>query len=228
VHLSSRRYQQFRSALRGPALGLLGAACLAACGGQVSVKSSWQDHAARNQPYTRILVIAVTPDYTQRCRFEYWMAKDLQSDKVVADSSCNSMPKDVQLTRDNVVRVVAALHSDAVLATSLVEGSFRMQEGGSAETRGGGNYEAIGYGYGTGYYYGLYSVPVTYATFETAPPLTEMKGTVHIVTRLYDVRSASLIYSIDTKARDLESTSLGLAAITPAIADRLRHDGLIQ
>jgi hypothetical protein len=227
VHASCHRYHRFRKAPLGPVLGLLGAACLAGCGGQVSVKSVWHDHASRSQTFTRILVVAVSPDYAQRCRFEYWLVKDLQNDKVAADSSCNSMPKDVPLNRENIVRVVAALHSDAVLSTSLVQGSFKMQEGGTAETRGGGNYEATGFGYATGVY-GMYGVPVTYAEFETAQPLIAMKGKVHVVSRLYEVRGASLIYSIDTTARDLEDSSLGLAAITPAIADRLRRDRLIH
>jgi hypothetical protein len=227
VHASCHRYQQFGKAPLGRVLALLGAACLAGCGGQVTVKSAWQNQASRGQTFTRILVVAVSPDYSQRCKFEYWMVKELQSDKVEADSSCNSMPKEVPLDRENVVRVVAALHSDAVLSTSLVEGSFRMQEGGSADTRGGGNYEATGYGYATGVY-GMYGVPVTYAEFATAPPIIAMKGEVHIVTRLYAVRGASLVYSIDTTGRDLESSSLALATITPAIGERLRRDGLIH
>ena len=227
MHASCHRHKRLRKAPLGPVLGLLGAACLAGCGGQVTVKSAWQSQAARSQSFTRVLMVGVSPDYAQRCRFEYWMVKDLQNDKVAADSSCNSMTKEVPLNRENIERVVAALHSDAVMSTSLVQASFSMQQGGTADTRGGGNYEATGFGYATGMY-GLYGVPVTYAEFETAPPITALKGEVHVLTRLHDVRSASLIYSIDTKVRDLEDSSLGLAAITPAIAERLRRDGLIH
>ena len=209
------------------ALGLAAAAVMAGCTGRPSVKSTWSDNVPRNQSFTRLLVVGVSPDYAQRCNFEYWMVRDLRSDKLAADASCSSMTKEEPLSRESIERLVATLHSDGVLATRLVASDWLTKEGGSHDTRSTGSYKYIASGYDTGFY-GVYGVPVDYYQFKTLPSIMNTKGAGHILTKLYATQGASLIYSIDTKVKDVESSQLGLAMVTPAIADRLRRDKLIR
>jgi hypothetical protein len=58
------------------------------------------------------------------------------------------------LTRENVERVAASVHADAVLATRLVSMNFGHGEGNSNDTRGDSVYKAPDFVYGA---YGKWS-----------------------------------------------------------------------
>ena len=210
-----------------PAATIVTLTCLAACTGRPTVKSNWVDRAARDQTYSHLLVVGVTPDYNQRCNFEFWLVRDLRSQNVQAEPSCSYMTKEDAFTRDAIVRLVTEHHYDAVVATSLVAAGWRTREGGTYDTRSTGNYKYIASGWDTGFY-GAYGMPVDFYEFKTLPSITNARGQAHVLTKVFETRNASLVYTIDTKAGDIESSQLGLAMITPAIAERLQHDGLIR
>jgi hypothetical protein len=73
-------------------------------------------------------------------------------------------------------------------------------------------------------------MPVTYVDFQTAPPLTSITSSLHVVTKLYETHAATLIYTIDTvtKSQEIDSTEATLVTITAPTADRLRKAGLIR
>ena len=210
------------------ALLLLAAvAALPGCAQQVRVNGSWQDDVARDQAYTRVLVVGVSPDYNQRCAFESFLALQIRSESTTVITSCRAMSSKDALTLENIERVIAEHQVDAVLATSLVASKIGAQEGGSSETRGDSYYKAVGIDYWSGYY-GAYGMPVVYGEFQTAPPITTVTGEVEILTKVFETRGATLVYELNTKARDLESRESGLAIITGPIAERLRKDGLVR
>lgn len=209
------------------ALALSALALLAGCTGRPSVKSTWNEGSSRGKNFSRLLVVGVSPDYTQRCNFEYWLVRDLRSNKSAADASCNYMSKEEPLSRESIEHLVARLHSDGVLATRMVASSWITKEGASPDTRSTGSYKYIASGYDTGFY-GAYGLPVDFSQFKTLPSIMNTQGAGHIVTRLYETHGAALVYTIDTKIKDVESGQLGLAMVTPSIADRLRRDRLIQ
>jgi len=217
---------RFQAARLGVACAIA-ALCLAGCTGKTSVRSNWIDNASRSQTFSHLLVVGVTPDFGPRCNFEFWMVRDLRSQGIHADASCSSMTKEEPLSRAAIERIVATLHSDGVLAVSLVSAAWRTKEGGSYDTRSSGQYKYVASGYDTGFY-GVYGLPVDYYQFKTQPSITNARGQAHVLTKLYDTRDARLVYTIDIKVRDIESSQLGLATITPAIAERLRRDGLIR
>jgi hypothetical protein len=128
------------------------------------------------------------------------------------------------LTRENVERVAASVHADAVLATRLVSMATGHGEGNSSDMRGDSQYKA------TDFAYGAYGMPVTYVDFQTAPPLASLTSSLHVLTKLYATHGATLIYSIDTitKSQEIDSTEATLIAITEPTADRLRRAGLIR
>jgi hypothetical protein len=66
-----------------------------------------------------------------------------------------------------------------------------------------------------------------YGTFVTSPSITTLQGNVHVMSRLFETQGAKLIYTVDTKAKDLESRDEALLDITPAIAARLRQEKLV-
>jgi len=196
---------------------------LCGCSG-VSVKGTWQDGAPRNQTYTRLLVIGVSPDRDLRCAFESDFASQLVTASTAVISSCDQMRAKEPLTRENVERVAGAVHADAVLATRLVSANVQSGQSYTSDTRGDSVYKA------TDFAYGAYGMPVTYVDFETAPPLTSLTSSLHVVTKLYETRGAMLIYTIDivTKSQEIDSTEATLVTITGPTADRLRKAGLIR
>jgi hypothetical protein len=209
------------------ALLLAAATALAGCAQQVRVNGSWQDDAARDQAYTRVLVVAVSPDVNQRCAFEQFLVVQIQGETTQAIASCRALSLKDPLTVENVERAIETHRIDAVIATSLIASKIGAQEGGSRETRGDAYFKPTDIGYWTGYY-GAYGMPVVYGEFQTAPSITTVQGEVEILTKVFDTRDAALVYELNTKARDLESRESGLAIVTGPIADRLRKDGLVR
>jgi hypothetical protein len=215
------------------ALLVLGAAWLGGCGGGVTVKGEWQGGAQHGQAFKRVLIVGVSPNYTQRCAFEWALASQLKSDSTVAIVSCDSMTSKDPLTRENVERVVASTQADAVLTTRLLAMKLGAQEGGGgADTRGGGYYKATDYGWQSVYAggYGVYDLPVVYGEFQTAPTITTLNGEVHVQSKLFETHAATLVYTMDTEAKstNIESSSSGILGLAAPIADRLRREGLAR
>ena len=208
---------------------LLAVAVLSGCAAQtVTSDGLWREGVERNQSFSRVMVVAVSPDINQRCAYEQDMADSLRSTTVTARSSCNVMGAAKEpLTLESVEAAVAAFGADAVLATRLVDSSMGLNEGGTRESRGDAYYKPIGYGYDMGYW-GAYGVPVVYGQFQTAPSVITLQGTAQITTTLFETRSATPVYTIETRATNLESREQALAEIVPTISQRLRQDGLIR
>jgi hypothetical protein len=224
---ASARYRLSRPA------GLLAAGCVlvvtAGCAGQpVTSTGAWGEAVPHNQSFSRLLVVAVTPDINQRCAFEKDLADDLRSATVAARSSCAEMGTEKEpLTLEGVKRAVASFGADAVLATRLVDSSMGLKEGGTRETQGDAYYKPIGYGYDMGYW-GAYGVPVVYGQFETAPSAIVLNGTARITTTLFETKGATPVYIIETEARNLQSREQALTEIVPTISNRLRQDKLVR
>jgi hypothetical protein len=100
-------------------------------------------------------------------------------------------------------------------------------EGGDRDTRGGDYFKAEGVGYAPDFW-GLYGVPVVYGQFENLPPIDTVEGTVEVETRVYDTRSHTLVRSVKTKAKHLESSDQAAAAITDELGKQLRREGVVR
>ncbi len=203
------------------ALLLLSAGWLSASPSQASVKGEWSDNVSRDVSFSRILVVGISPDLNQRCRFERAMASRIRSADTVAFVSCDVMPSGTPLKRESIEAALAAENADAVFATSLISASWETEEGGTRDTRGNANYKA------TDAYYGVYGTVVA-VDFRTSAPITSAKGKAHVTSKLYETRGATVVYTVDTKVRNIQSTGEGLAAITGPISRKLRRVGLIR
>ena len=208
-------------AARRVLLLLLGAAGLHASPVYAQVKGEWSDGASRDQAFSRVLVVGISPDLNQRCAFERSLASQLKSDSTQAFVSCDAIPRDAPLTRESIEAAVGAKNADAVFATSLVAQTSEVEEGGTRDTRGMAAYKA------SDAYFGVYGSVVA-ANFHTAAPLTSIKGEAHLTSKLYETRGATVVYTVDTKVRNIESRGQALAEIAPPIAKKLRKEGLIR
>ena len=203
---------------------LLVAATVAGCSTSTSARSSgtWKDRAALSQPFTRVIVVGVSPDIRQRCPFERLLASRIEEAGTTAFASCDVVTQKTPLTRESIEAAVKDQQADGVLATTLV--SFDWNTGSSGrDTRGGGMYKATDAGY-----YGVYGVPVVYGSFETAAPITTLKGEAHVTTNAYETRGPTLVYTLESSVQNFESRDQGLVTLVGPIVDQLRKDGLIR
>jgi hypothetical protein len=201
---------------------ILGVTWLSGCAASGSAKSAWQSEP--HPSFSRVLIVGVSTDFDQRCAFEFSMASQFSDSSTLPLVSCNSMmPKD-SLTRANIERVVAALHADAVLTNAVVTLQVGSQPGYTVPY-----YQVTGQGYVTGPM-GEYGVPVAFVQLESTQSMPTISGEIHILTKLFDTRDATLAYTVDTRAKsdDVQSTATAVARITGLIGHRLRQDGVIH
>jgi hypothetical protein len=221
------RYLDFRLAhkkyVAESALLLLGVAWLSGCAGGGSVRSAWQTPAP-HPSFSRILIVGVSTNFNQRCDFEFAMSSQFSGSPPHPIVSCNSMTPTEQLTRANIERAVAAVHADAVLTTAVVSVQTSEQKSEPIPY-----YQIVGQGYVTGPL-GAYGVPVAFVQLESTTPLPTVTGDVHLITKLFDTKDATLLYSLDTQAKGnaLQSTESTMDDLTGQIGDRLRRDGVIH
>lgn len=206
----------------GPALLILGVALAGCVGNSSSVKGAWQ--VSPHPSFSRILIVGVSTNFDQRCAFEFSMASQFSGSSTLPIASCNTMmPKD-PLTRANIERLVAAQRADAVLTTAVVTVQLGSQAGYTIPY-----YQVVGQGYVTGPM-GEYGVPLAFVQLDSTQSLPKVTGEVHLLTKLFDARDATLLYSADTRAKsdDIQSSSTAIESLTGQIGDRLRKDGVIH
>jgi hypothetical protein len=217
LRLVHRKYALVESTLL-----VLGVAWLSGCASGGSAQGAWL-MPAPHPSFSRILIVGISTDYDQRCAFEFSMSYQFSSASPQAIVSCNSMTQTDPLTRANIDRVAAAVHADAVLTTAVVSVQMSEEKGERVAY-----YQVVGQGYVTGPL-GAYGVPVDFVQLTSAKTLPTVTGDVHLATKLFEVRDATLVYSLDTQTKDnaLQSTSATMDTLTGQIGDRLHRDGVL-
>lgn len=203
-----------------PALLLAAVASLAVFPSHAS-DGAWSDGVSHDQSFSRVLVVGISPDFNVRCSFERALASKIKSANTVAIVSCSAIPANTELTRESVEAAVAANNADAVLTTSLISREWDAKQGGHRDSQGAALYKPIDS------YYGYYGTVVA-AEFYTAKPITTVEGAAHVTTKLYETRGATVVYTLDTKVKKIESRAEGIAAITDPIVQKLRKERLIR
>ena len=201
---------------------ILAIASLAGCTQPIRATGDWNEGATRPQTFKKLLVVGVSPDYNQRCNFEWVLATKMRSDTVEAITSCSLMKADVQLSRESIEPVVQSSGVDGVVATRLVTSGGSLKKGGTSDTRGSAMYKATDMGYD---YYGM---PVVYGDFAASRPIIELESTFEVLTQVYETRGASPVYSLETTGKSRDAINIVREDISSAIAERLRQDGLIR
>jgi hypothetical protein len=209
--------------------GLLMAAMalLAACASQSSVTTNWADGAPRDRVYSRVLVVAVTSDANARCMFEEFMASQLASAATQVFQSCDASATVTPPTRASIAAAARATNADAVVASMLVREKEGEQTGGTRDTRGGEYFQASGEAMVSGPL-GFNEAEVEWGREEYVPATTVVEGTLDVTTHFYSTQGPQLVCTLDTVVHDVQSTEGGMAALTEAVADRLRRDKLVR
>ena len=56
----------------------------------------------------------------------------------------------------------------------------------------------------------------------------DRKGKARVTSKLYETRGATVVYTVNTKVRNVQTTDEASAAVTGPIGKRLRRDGLTR
>lgn len=200
---------------------ILAIAGLAGCTQSIRATGTWNEGVTRPQTFRKLLVVGVSPDYNQRCNFEWVLATKMRSEAAEAITSCSLMKKDVQLSRESIEPVIKSSGVDGVVATRLVTSGGSLKEGGTGDTRGSALYKASDS-------YGYYGMPVVYGEFEQTRPIIDLVNTFEVTTQVYETQGATLVYSLKTAGKSRDAINIVREDISWAIAERLRQAGLIQ
>ena len=205
----------------------LGACLAAGCASGGSSSTGWASGAPRGNTYSRVLVVGVSASEDNRCMFENFLADQLTSPSTQVIQSCDQASPVTPPTRESVAGMVTATGADAVLATRLVGAQAAVENDGSRDDRGGYYFKAEGTADAVGPW-GFYDLPVVYGQYENQPALSLLEGQVTVSSKFYSTGTQSLVCTITTTVKDVDTSDNGIAAVAAAIADRLRDDHLVK
>jgi hypothetical protein len=171
-------------------LAILYVVLVIACAG-TKLPHTWMDEAYRGKPVSNILVIGVTYNEKEKVRrsFEDKFVTQLKAAGVEAISSGDaiSIPKDLELEKDEVLKAVNKFNNDAVIITHLV-GKEEKESYTRPVRLSGGQYGYHGRAHG-------YIPNTGYSRTDTI---------VRLVTNLYDVKTEKLIWSGQSETLDMD------------------------
>lgn len=193
---------------------VLSGVLMSACAG-TQLTHSWVDESRRGKPVSDILVIGVTYKEKEAVRrsFEDRFVAQLRAVGIEAVSSEDaiSIPTDLKLEKDDILKAVNKYNSDAVIITHVVG-----KENKEAYTPGARSY---------GGYYGYYGL--IYGNTH-GPGYTRTHTVVRLATNLYDVKTEKLIWSGTSETTDPGSTRQGIDDVINVLIKDMQKNGLIS
>lgn len=200
-----------------PGALLLCALLLSACGKGTKVSPVRHEARPAEAPYSKVLIVGITPNEGLRWRWERLMAQTLEDRGLTAWASVKEMGYETPLNRDNVVVAVRKTGADAVLVSRLIRQDVAergVDARKEAKKRRRDEYIFDFFRY-------------DYDEIEV-PSYTLLTSTVEINTDLYETTEGRLIYSINTVTFQKQTEWEVLDEVTIAIAKRLRKDKMAR
>lgn len=193
---------------------VLSGVLMSACAG-TQLTHSWVDDSRRGKPVSDILVIGVTYKENEAVRrsFEDRFVAQLRAVGIEAVSSEDaiSIPTDLKLEKDDILKAVNKYNSDAVIITHVVG-----KEAKEAYTRSDRSY---------GGYYGYYGWIYGHTH---GPGYTRTHTVVRLATNLYDVKTEKLIWSGKSETSDPGSTRQAIDEVINVLIKDMQKNGLLS
>lgn len=208
---------------------------LTACAPPLKLESAWLPGARPAQPYSKVLVVAVSEDFDRRRVFENSLATELAAGGTTGIPSTRTMLTTDVLDRESVAALVKATGAESVLVTRLAyEGVDVKQKRGrevlkmenpSAPASAATSVEDP-------YFYNVYTYD--YSVSEE-PPSLEIQRNITVTTDLFETGEGKRIYTIRSDVRITNSESLDqntdvavIDKVATELARRLRRDRAVR
>lgn len=202
---------------------LLTALVLSGCAKGTKVERIRHEARAVGAPYSKILIVGVTPNEGLRWRWERLMASTLGDEGITAWASVREMGYDTPLNRDSVTAAVRKTGAEAVLISRLIHQKVKPEEVEErTDTKVLRSDELVS---DSGFIIDFFSYNYTDIK---EPSYTLLTSTVKIASDLYDAQIGKLVYSLRTTTYQKQTEWEVLDEVTIAIAKRLRKDRMTR
>jgi hypothetical protein len=189
------------------------AAVVAACTSAKPI-TEWRDQAYTSGPFDNILVVGIADQVTARRAFENNFVDRLGEEQIKATAAFAVMPDNARPTEENIKAVIEDIRFDAVLITHLV---------GIDEKR---VYQPATYR-PAAYYRNFYGYYNHVGGYVYEPGYYRNHTYVKLETNLYDARSESLVWSMQSETVDPSSVQKLIDAQIKIVVKRLKVQGLL-
>jgi hypothetical protein len=182
-----------------------------------SLTNQWKNPTAVPRHYQKLLVVGIANDITLRRAYENFLADDLRKLGVTAVKSTEYLPQDLKLDREQVKTMVKECGADGVITTRVSgvkdDTLLISQSGVGLDPAMGPSPE--GWDLYT-FYGGIAMAPVA-QNFQTAV----------LETRLFDVKSATLVWIGSTTSFDSDQQFKTSRDLAKLIAATLKKEGYL-
>ena len=182
-----------------------------ACAG-TKLTNTQVDESRRGKPVSNILVIGVTYKEKEKVRrsFEDRFVSQLRAAGVEAISSGDaiSIPADLMLEKDEILKAVNKFNNDAVIITHVVGNEEKYTHSSRARSYRGYH----------GYYGWAYARTASYSSRSTS---------YRLATNLYDVKTEKLIWSGKSETLNPDSTKQMIDDVIRVVIKDLQKNNLL-
>jgi len=196
-------------------VGVATVLAVAACGPQMSIKSTWKDPSIAATQYKKVLVVGLSGKETLRRTFENEFSSELGRHGVTATPASSTLPPGAEKDQEQMKQLLSAGGYDAVIVTRLVD---RTKE--TTYVPGTAYTPAPYYGGFYSYYYTAY--PMVYD-----PGYLVESTIVQIETNVYDLQSGKLTWSGISEVVDPEASTEDVRYFSHMVGERMSKEGLI-
>jgi hypothetical protein len=190
---------------------------LTACSRKAKITSSWVDPSLGGYGANNMLVMGVSRNETRLKLYENVFVDLLSKDNVQAMASYKVIGNVLEPDEKIVKAAIKKTGASSVLITHVVDRTSKTHTyPGAIHFQPGGYYGSM-YGY-----YGH-----AYAAIYT-PPSNVTRTTVHLESNLYDVATASLVWSAQSEAIDLKLLRTDFERLAGLLISDMKNNGLLK
>lgn len=183
---------------------------LASCS-KTSMIKSWKD-PEKAHVYKHLMVIGISDSQQTRQLYEKYLTAEFLKKKIVVTPSYTLINSKQKMNRETVVAAIKDTDIDAVLVTYLVSADVEIKHRDSPLT---------------GSYSGSAEGSEISATIITNRGRSRSEEIFVLKNDVFDARSKTLVWSIQTRTAGPESIDEVIADVTELLIERLMADGII-
>ncbi len=204
--------------------------CLASCGSNTSIVSSWRDPNATlaKENFKKVLIVSLLKDEGNQRVIENRISA---INPAILKPSYNFLnQQNLNLTQEQKLNIIKSEGFDGVITMRFIKADKETQYvPGTTNYYTGMGYPGMGYGYiggyGIGYGAGFGGWYSTYAPVYYSPGYYLENTYYYIETNIFDLKNNKLVWSATTKSLDVSNINATVDEIMKACIQEMKTDG---